>query len=165
MNITSNKVSKALAKSIYKDTYAYKYFGHYYFMEFSFQLIWINEVHCVDNMHGFPQLLTSSISSVSWAMRTYLFVLGSSRKWAQLTLVTPAPAPIAAAFWLCDQITAAGRHLTHCLQYFCKAEPLSVVWNDKAVSQGASMPWIQHVTILIFKLHRTITTFLLCNNF
>lgn len=55
-------------------------------------------MHCVDNMHGFPQLLTSSISGIAWAMRTYLFVLCSSREWAELTLMTPASPPVAAAF-------------------------------------------------------------------
>jgi hypothetical protein len=44
------------------------------------------------------KFLTSSISGVSWAMRTYLFVLGSSRKWAELTLVSPASPTITAAF-------------------------------------------------------------------
>lgn len=40
----------------------------------------------------------SSICGVSWAVRTNLFVLGSSRKWAKLTLVAPASPAIAAAF-------------------------------------------------------------------
>lgn len=75
----------------------------------------------------FPQLLTSSIGGVSWAMRTYLFVLGGSGKRAKLTLVPPASPPITAAFGLRDKIAAAGRHLTHRLQHLGKAESLSIV--------------------------------------
>lgn len=40
----------------------------------------------------------SSVSGISWAMGADLFVLGSSRKWAELTLVAPASPAITAAF-------------------------------------------------------------------
>lgn len=98
---------------------------------FYFTFIWIHKIQCVDYMNKFPHLLTSSISCISWAMRTYLFVLGSSRKWAKLTLVAPASPTITAAFWLSDEIATAGCHLTYCLQYLCKAESLPIVWNSK----------------------------------
>ena len=122
---------EALVKSIYDHTHTHIYFSHY---PISFKLMWIN-MHCVDNMHGFPPLLTSSISGIAWAMRTYLFVLRSSREWAELTLMTPASPPVAAAFWLCDKVTAAGCHLTHGLQHLCKAEALAIVWNDNVVKK------------------------------
>lgn len=77
----------------------------------------------------FPQLLTSSVGGVSWAVRTDLFVLGRSRKRAKLTLVTPASPPITAALGLRDKVAAAGRHLAHGLQHLSEAESLSVVWN------------------------------------
>lgn len=63
--------------------------------------------------HNLAFIDISAIGGISWAMRTYLLVLGSSRKWAELTLVTPASPPVTAAFGLCDEIAAAGRHLTH----------------------------------------------------
>lgn len=48
--------------------------------------------------HDFTFVNISSISGIAWAMRTYLFVLCSSREWAELTLMTPASPPVAAAF-------------------------------------------------------------------
>lgn len=100
----------------------------------------LNEIHSIDTTHGLPQLLTSPVSGISWAMRTYLFVLCSSRKWAQFALVAPASPPVAAALWLGDKVAAAGCHLTHCLQHLCKAESLSVVWKDSEVNRQ-SMSW------------------------
>lgn len=67
-----------------------------------------------------------------------LFVLGSSRKWAELTLVAPASPAITAAFWLCDEVAATGGHLTHCLQNLCEAQALSVVWSR---TQDQSQGW------------------------
>lgn len=77
----------------------------------------------------------SSISGVSWAVRTYLFVLGGSWKWAQLTLVAPASATVTAALRLCDEVAATGGHLTHCLQYLGEAQTLAVV---EAFSAGGT---------------------------
>lgn len=48
--------------------------------------------------HNFTFINISSISGIAWAMRTYLFVLCSSRERAELTLMTPASPPVAAAF-------------------------------------------------------------------
>lgn len=48
--------------------------------------------------HDLTLVDISSISGVSWAMRTCLSVLGSSGKWAQLTLVAPASPAVTAAF-------------------------------------------------------------------
>lgn len=71
-----------------------------------------------------------------------LFVLGSSRKWAELTLVAPASPAITAAFWLCDEVAATGGHLTHCLQHLCEAQALSVVWSrTQDQSQGWGSVW------------------------
>lgn len=139
------KATEALVKSIYDHTHIYIYFSYY---PISFKLMWIN-VHCVDNMHGFPQLLTSSISGIAWAMRTYLLVLGGSREWAELTLMTPASPPIAAAFWLCDKVTTAGCHLTHGLQHLCKAEALSIVWNGNELKSTS----VKGLTLCYLGLH------------
>lgn len=152
MKIIPFKVSEALAKSIYNHNIRTHILA---IILLPSKLIWFN-VHCVNNMHEFPQLLTSSISGISRAMRAYLFVLGSSRKWAELTLVTPASPPIAAAFWLCDKVTAAGCHLTHGLQYLCKAESLSIVWNENVVNRHPC----QGTDTLVFKLNRTINVLL-----
>lgn len=58
---------------------------------------------------------TSSICSIAWTMWTQFLILGGSRQRTELTLVTPAPASITAAFRFSDKVPAAWSHLTHCL--------------------------------------------------
>lgn len=60
-------------------------------------------------------------------MWAHFLVAGSARQWAQLTLVAPASASIAAALRFGDQVTVGGGHLAHGLQNLDETEPLTII--------------------------------------
>lgn len=80
---------------------------------------------------GRGQSLTSAICGIAMAMWAQLFVLGSARQGAELTLVAPAAAPVTAALRLGGGGPAARRHLAHGLQHLRETEALPVVCTHK----------------------------------